>query len=69
MKMDNTLSTMTLVLVMLKLTDTIDWNWWWVFSPILIPSGVALLLYIIVIWSMIIEDLIVKLKKYIKNEK
>lgn len=27
------LSTLTLLFIILKLTDMIDWSWWWVFSP------------------------------------
>lgn len=33
------------VVAALKLTDVIDWSWFWVLSPILIPlAGVAALL-------------------------
>lgn len=28
------LSVLTLIFVTLKLTDNIDWSWWWVLSPI-----------------------------------
>ena len=28
-----------LVFLILKLTDNIDWSWWWVFSPIWISVG------------------------------
>jgi hypothetical protein len=38
----------TLVFVILKLTHTIDWSWWWVFSPILISIGLWLFSVIIV---------------------
>lgn len=31
-------SVLTLVFVVLKLTELIDWSWVWVLSPILIPS-------------------------------
>ena len=27
-----------LVFLILKLTDNIDWSWWWVTSPIWIPA-------------------------------
>jgi hypothetical protein len=26
-----------LIFLILKLTDTIDWSWWWVTSPLWIP--------------------------------
>ena len=27
---------LTVVFVVLKLTDTVDWSWWWILAPILI---------------------------------
>lgn len=32
----------TLIFVVLKLTDTIDWSWWWVLAPTLISVGLKL---------------------------
>jgi hypothetical protein len=26
-----------LIFLTLKLTNTIDWSWWWIFSPLWIP--------------------------------
>lgn len=37
-----------LVFLILKLTKTIDWSWWWVTAPLWIPIGVALLFLIII---------------------
>lgn len=31
-------SVLTLVFITLKLTDNIDWSWWWVLSPLWIPA-------------------------------
>ena len=31
-------SILTIVFVVLKLTHTIDWSWWWVLSPIWISA-------------------------------
>jgi hypothetical protein len=28
---------LTIVFITLKLTDYIDWSWWWVLSPLWIP--------------------------------
>jgi len=36
---------LTIIFVILKATDKIDWSWWWVFSPMIIKF----LLFIIVI--------------------
>lgn len=27
----------TIVFLILKLTNVISWSWWWIFSPIIIP--------------------------------
>ena len=31
-----------IVFLVLKLTDNIDWSWWWVTSPLWIPVGLVL---------------------------
>jgi len=33
---------LTVLFIGLKLTDTIDWSWWWVLSPIWIPVCIIL---------------------------
>ena len=37
----------TIVFVVLKLTDVIDWSWWWVLSPILISFALVIIALII----------------------
>lgn len=32
---------LTLIFIVLKLTNVIAWSWWWVLSPILIPGGIC----------------------------
>lgn len=34
------LGLLTLLFIGLKLTDHIDWSWWWVLSPIWIPLSI-----------------------------
>ncbi len=34
---------LTVLLIGLKLTDNIDWSWWWVLSPIWLPLPAILL--------------------------
>ena len=34
---------LTIVFVVLKLTKVISWSWWWVVSPIWIPTVIAIL--------------------------
>lgn len=44
-------SILTIIFVIAKITGAIDWNWWWVFSPIWIPIllvlGIIAILFII----------------------
>lgn len=39
---------LTLIFVVLKLCEVITWSWWWVFSPIWISYGIAIIVMIIV---------------------
>tara|TARA_R110002051_G_scaffold204723_2_gene270826 strand:+ start:346 stop:519 length:174 start_codon:yes stop_codon:yes gene_type:complete len=34
------------IFLVLKLTNNIDWSWWWVTSPIWISSAIAVVLII-----------------------
>ena len=40
-----------IVFLILKLTNTIDWSWWWITSPLWIPLVVLGLLVLIVVKS------------------
>lgn len=53
------LGALTILFIALKLTNVIDWSWWWVLAPLWIP--VAVVLGIIVIVAIVV--LIVKLIK------
>lgn len=35
------------VFLVLKLTETIDWSWWWVTAPLWIPAALVLVIAII----------------------
>ena len=37
-----------LIFLILKLTHTIDWSWWWVFSPLWIPIVMVILFTILI---------------------
>ena len=42
---------LTIVFIVLKLTHTIDWSWWWVLAPIWIPfliAAICLLIFVII---------------------
>lgn len=34
--------------IVLKLTHTIDWSWWWVLAPLWIPLGLAVVVFVFV---------------------
>lgn len=38
---------LTIIFIILKLTNVIDWSWWWVFSPLLIALGLMIFTFII----------------------
>ena len=38
---------LTLVFIVLKLTSSIDWSWWWVLSPIWITIVVTAIIFLI----------------------
>jgi len=54
MKMDNNNSgigvagIVFIVFLILKLTDNIDWSWWWVTSPIWIPISIGVLVILLI---------------------
>jgi len=46
----NKLLTITfLVFFVLKLTDNIDWSWWWVTAPLWIPLQAAVIVIVLII--------------------
>lgn len=44
-------SVLLVVFVVLKLTQVIDWSWWWVLSPLWIGFGLFLLIGVIAAWK------------------
>ena len=48
------LGLLTLLFIALKLTGFIDWNWWWVLSPLLIPTSIALLIFVIMLIGVVV---------------
>lgn len=39
---------LTIVFIVLKLTNNIDWSWWWVVSPLWLPVAIAALIIAVV---------------------
>lgn len=40
-------SLLTLLFIALKLTNVIDWSWWWVLSPIWIGAIIAVIFFVV----------------------
>ena len=69
-----------LIFLTLKLTNNINWSWWWVTSPIWIPIGIILTTFFIaffvfLIWAIILlirghkpEDVSNKFNKMFKKK-
>lgn len=38
---------LTIVFIVLKLTNHIDWSWWWVTAPLWLPFAFAVVVYLI----------------------
>ena len=38
---------LTILFVALKLTNSIDWSWWWVLSPLWIPFALGLVVVMV----------------------
>ena len=45
-----------IVLLVLKLTDNIDWSWWWVFAPFWLPVAVVLVMTLVFLLAAIISN-------------
>lgn len=69
------LGILTLIFVVFKLLDKIDWSWWLVLSPVLIAPAVILLLMIFYLLLHLFESLAInfeqtrnKFKRYLKGK-
>ena len=40
---------LTVLFIGLKLTDYVAWSWWWVLSPLWIPTALAVVFLVIVL--------------------
>lgn len=40
--------------LVLKLTNVIDWSWWWVTAPLWIPAGIVVSIFLLVLaWAVV----------------
>lgn len=54
---------LTIAFIVLKLCGVIDWNWFWVLSPILIPLQLFLVVFLIFFIPFIVGVIIGFIKK------
>ena len=47
---------LTIVFIILKLTETIDWSWWWVLSPLWIGAALAVVIIALILIAAIFID-------------
>lgn len=49
---------LTIVFIVLRLTNVIDWDWWWVLAPLWVPLAIVLLVVVIAaIYYLIVDGL------------
>jgi hypothetical protein len=58
---------LTIVFIVLKLCNVIDWSWWWVLSPIWIPTAIIIAI-VILVFIIVIVGAMIKLIYQRKNE-
>jgi len=51
------LSVLALIFITLKLTDNIDWSWWWVTSPLWLPAAIALGVFLVIFIYVALKDI------------
>lgn len=48
---------LSIVFIVLKLMNVITWSWWWVLSPIWMPTTLVILIIVVVAGVMTIKEL------------
>ena len=48
---------LTLILITLKLTNYINWNWLWVLSPMWIPLGIVAIVFTVIFIFLLIKSM------------
>lgn len=47
---------LTVLFIGLKLTNHIDWSWWWVLAPLWIPIAIVILVFAIILLVAVVCD-------------
>ena len=48
---------LTVIFACLKLAGVIDWSWWIVFLPILVPVGLVAIVLIVVLFLLVLNEI------------
>ncbi len=51
------LGLLTIVFITLKLTDFIDWSWWWVLAPLWIPAAICGIIVVVIFLGLIRDEI------------
>lgn len=49
-KSNNSVGFLQIVFITLKLTNFINWSWWWVMSPLIACGLIAVLVFLAIAW-------------------
>jgi len=47
---------LAIAFIVLKLLGHITWSWWWVLSPLWIPAGLLLIIFLIIVLFVVIGN-------------
>jgi hypothetical protein len=47
---------LALIFIALKLTNYIDWSWWWVLSPLWIPLAIVGVIVVLLLFFALVAD-------------
>jgi len=51
-------SILAIVFVVLKLTNNVDWSWWWVLSPLWVPLGIIVILFAVIFIFLFVKTMV-----------
>ena len=51
-------SILAIVFVVLKLTNNVDWSWWWVLSPLWMPLAIIAILFAVIFILLFVKSVI-----------
>lgn len=63
------LGLLALIFITLKLTGVIGWSWWWVLSPLWIPTSIVLLIFVVMLIGVVITAVVKASKQTDGREK